>query len=182
MIQHNEDNEKKLIDILHKLFNIRNDETTQELIVSINVNLNNNNLTELVEAARKTILQLYIDCEVDFQKGLDLLEAIILYKMEKTSEQRIENFKEKHDKLLGVENKPEEKQPKIPKKSDYDINKGETIDTTATGDNRSPQEVTQDTLNDFNDKFKNMIDSSRKHLDSISITKQKASKADQKEQ
>ena len=182
MIQHNEDNEKKLIDILHKLFNIRNDETTQELIVSINVNLNNNNLTELVEAARKTILQLYIDCEVDFQKGLDLLEAIILYKMEKTSEQRIENFKEKHDKLLGVENKPEEKQPKMPKKSDYDINKGETIDTTATGDNRSPQEVTQDTLNDFNDKFKNMIDSSRKHLDSISITKQKASKADQKEQ
>ena len=102
--------------------------------------------------------------------------------MEKTSEQRIENFKEKHDKLLGVENKPEEKQPKMPKKSDYDINKGETIDTTATGDNRSPQEVTQDTLNDFNDKFKNMIDSSRKHLDSISITKQKASKADQKEQ
>ena len=97
--------------------------------------------------------------------------------MEKTSEQRIENFKEKHDKLLGVENKPEEKQPKIPKKADYDINKGETIDTTATGDNRSPQEVTQDTLNDFNDKFKNMIDSSRKHLDSISITKQKASKS-----
>ena len=182
MIQHNEDNEKKLIDILHKLFNIRNDETTQELIVSINVNLNNNNLTELVEAARKTILQLYIDCEVDFQKGLDLLEAIILYKMEKTSEQRIENFKEKHDKLLGIENKPEEKQPKMPKKSDYDINKGEAIDTTATGDNRSPQEVTQDTLNEFNDKFKNMIDSSRKHLDSISITKQKASKADKKEQ
>ncbi len=181
MIQHNEENEKKLIDILHKLFNIRNDETTQELIVSINVNLNNTNLTELVEAARKTILQLYIDCEVDFQKGLDLLEAIILYKMEKTSEQRIENFKEKHDKLLGVENKPEEKKPKIPKKSDYDINKGEVVDTTATGDNRSPQEATEDTINEFNDKFKSMIDTSRKHLDNISVAKQKASKVEKEE-
>ena len=75
MIQHNEDNEKKLIDILHKLFNIRNDETTQELIVSINVNLNNNNLTELVEAARKTILQLYIDCEVDFSKRIGFIRS-----------------------------------------------------------------------------------------------------------
>jgi len=179
MIQHNEANEKKLIEILHQLFNIRNDESTKELIVSINVNLNKTNLTELVESARKTILQLYIDCEVDFQKGLDLLEAIILYKMEKTSEQRIENFKEKHDKLLGVDNNPEEKKPKIPKKSEYDINNGEAVDTTASGDNRSPQEVTQDTLNDFNDKFQNMIGNARKHLDDISVAKQKASKAEQ---
>ena len=82
-----------------------------------------------------------------------------------------------HSKLIKKKNKN-----KCVSKSDYDINKGEAIDTTATGDNRSPQEVTQDTLNEFNDKFKNMIDSSRKHLDSISTIKQKASKAEQKEQ
>ena len=44
-----------------------------------------------------------------------------------------------------------------------------------------PSRSYKDTLNEFNDKFKNMIDSSRKFLDSINY-KQKASKAEQKEQ
>ena len=68
---------------------------------------------------------------------MDLLKQLFYIKWKKLANNILKILKKSYDKLLGVENKPEEKQPKMPKKSDYDINKGEAIDTTATGDNEA---------------------------------------------
>ena len=200
MIKRNEDNEVKLMSVLHQLFSIRNHEETKELLVSINVNLNHKSLDDLIDFARKTILQLYIDCEVDFQKGLDLLEAIILYRMENTSKERIENFKESHDKLLGMDKKTqeqikkeraeerarreEEKKNKSDKKNpeNFPVNQKEKIDTTQSLDTRSGAEVAQDAFNDMfgnltkeeaNKKMRSSIDETMKNVDKFTTRQPK---------
>ena len=200
MIKRNEDNEVKLMSVLHQLFNIRNHEETKELLVSININLNHKNLDDLIDFARKTILQLYIDCEVDFQKGLDLLEAIILYRMENTSKKRIENFKESHDKLLGMDKKTQEqikkereeerarreeekkRKAEMKKPENFPVNQKEKIDTTQSLDTRSGAEVAQDAFNDMfgnltkeeaNKKMRSSIDETMKNVDKITIQQPK---------
>ncbi len=200
MIKRNEDNEVKLMSILHQLFSIRNHEETKELLVSINVNLNHKSLDDLIGFARKTILQLYIDCEVDFQKGLDLLEAIILYRMENTSKERIENFKESHDKLLGMDKKTQEQIKKeraeerarreeekknkseMKKPENFPVNQKEKIDTTQSLDTRSGAEVAQDAFNDMfgnltkeeaNKKMRSSIDETMKNVDKFTTRRPK---------
>ena len=200
MIKRNEENEVKLMSILHQLFTIRNHEETKELLVSINPKINNKNLDNLIDFARKTILQLYIDCEVDFQKGLDLLEAIILYKMENTSKERIENFKDKHDKLLGMDKKTQEqikkereeerakraeekkRKEEMKKPENFPVNQKEKVDTTQSLDTRSGAEVAQDAFNDFfgnltkeeaNKKMRSSIDETMKNVDKITIQQPK---------
>ena len=196
MIKRNEENEIKLMSVLHQLFNIRNHEETKELLVSININLNHKNLDDLIDFARKTILQLYIDCEVDFQKGLDLLEAIILYRMENTSKQRIENFKEKHDKLLGMDKKTQEqikkereeerarreeekkRKAEMKKPENFPVNQKEKVDTTQSLDTRSGAEVAQDAFNDLfgnltkeeaNKKMRSSIDETMENVNKITV-------------
>jgi len=200
MIKRNEDNEVKLMSVLHQLFSIRNHEETKELLVSINVNLNHKSLDNLIDFARKTILQLYIDCEVDFQKGLDLLEAIILYRMENTSKERIDNFKENHDKLLGMDKKTQEQIKKeraeerarredekknksdMKKPENFPVNQKEKIDTTQSLDTRSGAEVAQDAFNDMfgnltkeeaNIKMRSSIDETMKNVDKFTTRQPK---------
>ena len=193
MIKRNEENEVKLMSILHQLFSIRNHEETKELLVSINPKINNKNLDNLIDFARKTILQLYIDCEVDFQKGLDLLEAIILYKMEHTSKERIENFKEKHDKLLGMDKKTQEQIKKErederklkeekKKPENFPVNQKEKVDTTQSLDTRSGAEVAQDTFNDLfgnltkedaDKKMKTSIDETMNNINKLTVQQPK---------
>ena len=167
---------------------------------TINPKINNKNLDNLIDFARKTILQLYIDCEVDFQKGLDLLEAIILYKMENTSKERIENFKDKHDKLLGMDKKTQEqikkereeerakraeekkRKEEMKKPENFPVNQKEKVDTTQSLDTRSGAEVAQDAFNDFfgnltkeeaNKKMRSSIDETMKNVDKITIQQPK---------
>lgn len=195
MIKRNEANEVKLMSILHQIFSIRNHEETKELLVSINPKINNKNLDNLIDFARKTILQLYIDCEVDFQKGLDLLEAIILYRMEHTSKKRIENFKEKHDKLLGMDKKTQEqikkeraeqikKHAELKNPENFPVNQKEKVDTTQSLDTRSGAEVAQDTFanlfgnltkEDANKKIQNSMNETMDNIDKITSRQLKQS-------
>ena len=169
-------------------------------MVSININLNHKNLDDLIDFARKTILQLYIDCEVDFQKGLDLLEAIILYRMENTSKKRIENFKESHDKLLGMDKKTQEqikkereeerarreeekkRKAEMKKPENFPVNQKEKIDTTQSLDTRSGAEIAQDAFNDMfgnltkeeaNKKMRSSIDETMKNVDKFTTRQPK---------
>ena len=84
------------------MFTIRNDTINNKYYVSINIQLNNNNLNDLIKTARSIILQLYVDCERDFQKGLNILETIVLHKMKQTGDNRIKNLNKKNE-LLDID-------------------------------------------------------------------------------
>ena len=59
-------------------------------------------LQELVEKAREAIIQLYIGCEEDFQKGLQIFEAIVKAKMLETAQRRIKGFEKKADEIKKI--------------------------------------------------------------------------------
>ena len=81
------------------------DPKKKEKILTINPDLNEKSLQDLVVKARKYIIELYINCETDFQKGLQLFEAIVKAKMLETSQRRIKGFGKKVDELVDTEKK-----------------------------------------------------------------------------
>ena len=93
------------------------DPKKQEKVLTINPNLTEKLLQKLIKDARKIIIDLYISCETDFQKGLGLFEAIVKAKMMSTAQRRIANFEKKADELQDepIEKKsPVETEEKMP--------------------------------------------------------------------
>ena len=95
MITKSKAREKSLLSIIKQMFSYWLDPKKQEKILTINPNLTEKLLQKLIKDARKIIIDLYISCETDFQKGLGLFEAIVKAKMMSTAQRRIANFEKK---------------------------------------------------------------------------------------
>ena len=68
-----------------KLFAYWLDPVKKEKVLTINPNLDDKLLQQLVEETREKLLKLYIECEQDFNKGLTLYKAIVDSKNIETS-------------------------------------------------------------------------------------------------
>ena len=95
MITKSKAREKSLLSIIKQMFSYWLDPKKQEKILTINPNLTEKLLQKLIKDARKIIIDLYISCETDFQKGLGLFEAIVKAKMMSTAQRRILILKKK---------------------------------------------------------------------------------------
>ena len=93
MIEKTQKNERKLLAILEKLFVYWIDPVKKTKKLTINPNLTNDILNEITIETRNIILQLYVECEKDFQEGLKIFEAIISKSMLQTTQRQISNFK-----------------------------------------------------------------------------------------
>lgn len=102
MIKKNEDNEKHLLNIIEQLFSFWIDPKTREKKITINPKLNIKSLDKLIQPTREKIIKLYIDCEKDFQKGLNILEAIVKDRLIKVAQLKIENFENKAEELTDT--------------------------------------------------------------------------------
>ena len=177
MISRNKENESKLINILNQLFTIRNDALNKKYYVSINIQLNNNNLNELIKTSRSIILQLYVDCERDFQKGLDILETIVLHKMKQTGDNRINKLKKEKNELLDIDKEHIKNEIN---NNDYKnvINKKTPVDTNEEDnkkEGKSIAELSAESINeiidsDFVKDNKNKLNNSFKNVEET-ITK-----------
>jgi len=117
MISKSKAREKSLLSIIKQMFSYWLDPKKQEKVLTINPNLTEKLLQKLIKDARKIIIDLYISCETDFQKGLGLFEAIVKAKMMSTAQRRIANFEKKADELQDepIEKKsPVETEEKMP--------------------------------------------------------------------
>ena len=102
MIAKSQKIEKSLLNIVKKLFSFWVDPQKKEKVLTINPELNNKMLNELTVKTREDILSLYIGCEEDFQKGLELFEGIVKAKMIETSLRKIKKFEKKADELNEI--------------------------------------------------------------------------------
>ena len=102
MITKSQKIEKSLLNIVKELFSFWVDPQKKEKALTINPKLNNKRLDELTAQTRESILSLYIGCEEDFQKGLQLFEGIVKAKMIETSQRRIKQFEKKADELNEI--------------------------------------------------------------------------------
>ena len=109
MIEKSQKLEKSLLSIIKQLFSFWMDPRKKEKILTINPELNEKLLQELVEKAREKILTLYIGCEEDFQKGIQLFQAIIAAKTTETAIRRNKILKQKAEEMQEVN--PQESVP-----------------------------------------------------------------------
>ena len=99
MIAKSQKIEKSLLNIVKTLFSFWVDPQKKEKVLTINPELNNKMLNELTVKTREAILSLYIGCEEDFQKGLELFEGIVKAKMIEASLRKIKKFEKKADEI-----------------------------------------------------------------------------------
>jgi hypothetical protein len=71
--------------------------------LNIHPDLNIKNLKELITATRKTILKIFIDCENDYKKGIQLYTAITLDKKLIQEKRKIKYHKKMRNKLIMQE-------------------------------------------------------------------------------
>ena len=107
MTTKNKQNEQKLVAILDQMFAYWIDPQTKVKELTIDPELTYEKLDKLIPETRDIIIQLYVDCEKDFQEGLNMLEAIIKKRMLINTENRVERFQQKRDAMLNNDMKQE---------------------------------------------------------------------------
>lgn len=113
MIAKSQAMEKSLLHIVKQLFSFWVDPQKREKVLTVNPELNDKKLDELTVKTRETILKLYIGCEEDFQKGLELFEGIVKSKMIETAQRRIQKFEQKADEMAEANPQEPEKPPEV---------------------------------------------------------------------
>ena len=96
----NKQNEQKLVAIVDQIFAYWIDPETKVKQLTIDPELTYEKLDKLIPETRDIIVQLYVECEKDFQEGLNILEAIIKKRMLVNAENRVERFQKKRDAML----------------------------------------------------------------------------------
>ena len=99
MVQSVNENQTKLLDIINDLFVYVDDPVTKQKIVRVNPELNEDTLQEVVEKSRNVIIELYLQCEGDFAKGVKLYEAIVESQIFETSKRQIVTLHNAAEKL-----------------------------------------------------------------------------------
>ena len=92
MMNNTAENQDKLVAILETLFASAINPQTQRKEIIINPKITEVLLQSLVEKARASIVEMYVKCESDFVKGLELFEAIVEKQIKDTSEAQIANL------------------------------------------------------------------------------------------
>lgn len=107
MVEKTKKQETSLLAIFEKVFSYWIDPKTKEKKLTIRPDLTMDKLNEIVVEARNIIVELYLNCEKDFQEGLNIFEAIIKKKMLEKSQRAVKNFNKQKNNLMKVdENKP----------------------------------------------------------------------------
>ena len=96
-----EKNQDKLLKIIDKLFVYSINPKTKTRHIVINPALTEKDLQVLVEEARGIIVELYITCEDDFVKGLQMFEAIVENRIMETGESQIRALEESMEDLVA---------------------------------------------------------------------------------
>ena len=103
----NKQNEQKLVSIIDQMFAYWIDPESKVKQLTIDPELTYEKLDKLIPETRDIIVQLYVECEKDFQEGLNILEAIIKKRMLVNAENRVERFQKKRDAMLENDMKQE---------------------------------------------------------------------------
>jgi hypothetical protein len=103
MVEKTKKQENDLLGIFEKVFSYWIDPKNQEKKLTIRPDLTMDKLNEIVVEARTIIVDLYINCEQDFQEGLGIFEAIIKKKILEKSQRAVKNFDRKRNELMHVD-------------------------------------------------------------------------------
>ena len=94
MISNSKVNQNKLIQILDSLL------VSENGFMKVNSGIGEAEIQELIQNARALIIDLYINCEEDYVKGMKIYESIVEHNILHTTERQIETLKEQANQLI----------------------------------------------------------------------------------
>ena len=100
MITNANNNQNKLLEIIDKLFVFTVNNKTLKKEITIHPELNDKTLQDLVDKTRDIIVKLYLKCEEDFTKGLQMFEAIVENQLKEVTKQQIVNLEKKIENVI----------------------------------------------------------------------------------
>jgi len=106
MIARATEKQEELLKIINQLF-VSDD--SDKKFIRVHPDLNNDQLQEIVEDARQTIIELYLQCEKDFTKGIHLYESIVESKILVTTQRQIEHLQKSAEWLIQKETEQQRK-------------------------------------------------------------------------
>jgi len=95
-------NEKKqiLLEALNTLFvYVKDPSDPDKEVIRVNPELTEDTLQELIEKTRETIVELYLNCEIDYLEGVKLYEAIVEAQILETAQKQIDTLQTEAVKL-----------------------------------------------------------------------------------
>ena len=92
-------NHDSLMNILNKIFVYTRNPTTQKRQIRISPALSEGKLDYYIAETRATIIQLYLNCEKDYTRGLNIYESIVETKIFDTSQNQIDKLKKEKEKI-----------------------------------------------------------------------------------
>ena len=101
MNENTQKNQRVLIDILNQIFVYRINPETKNKEISLNPKINEEILDSLIEKTRNIIINLYVNCENDYLKTLEVFEALIEEQIKKNNIRRIENIEKQKQKIIS---------------------------------------------------------------------------------
>lgn len=100
MIQKANSNQDKLLNIVNILFTYVIDPFTGNKRIRVNPKLTEELLEKTVEDTRKVIIDLYLSCEMDYNRGIKIFEAIVESKIFETTQNQIKSLEKEAEKLV----------------------------------------------------------------------------------
>lgn len=100
MMKNTKTNQEKLIGVLDSMFHYDVDPIKKVKKLGISPTLKKETLKELIKTTRQTIIKIFIDCERDYKKGIQLYRAITLDKKLIQETRRINNHKRMRERLI----------------------------------------------------------------------------------
>ena len=107
MIQNANGKQDKLLSIINILFTYIIDPYTGKKRIRVNPKLTEEILQKTIEDTRRVIVDLYLSCEIDYSKGVQIFEAIVEQKILETTQNQIKSLENEATKLVQeVKTKP----------------------------------------------------------------------------
>ena len=100
MINSASSKQSELLDVINTLFTYVIDPYTGRKKIRVNPKLTDDSLQKEIENTRKIIIQLYVQCETDYLKGIKLYEAIVESKILQTTQNQINNLEKESTKII----------------------------------------------------------------------------------
>ena len=100
MVQYTNTQQDEILTMLDKLFVfVKMDNGNENIRVSAKLNIDI--LQSIIEECRVLIVEMYIRCEEDYKKGIQLYEAIVESSIIKTTQSQIISLEKKRRNLSG---------------------------------------------------------------------------------
>jgi hypothetical protein len=100
MIQKANSKQDKLLNIVNILFTYVIDPFTGNKRIRVNPKLTEELLEKTIEDTRKVIIDLYLSCEMDYNRGVKIFEAIVERKIFETTQNQIKSLEKEAEKIV----------------------------------------------------------------------------------